>query len=66
MSNFRGHRLFAGRLFAGRLWGPPAVAGGVPPIWTQGGHATGNKRRRVAPGKRRRDTDDDVLLFLLR
>jgi hypothetical protein len=60
--NYRGKRLFAGRLFAGRLWGPPEVTEGVVlPAW-QGS----TRQRRLVPKRRRRDTDDDVLLFLLR
>jgi hypothetical protein len=57
IGQYRGKRLFAGRLFVGRLFGPAAVA---PP-------APGGAGRFYTPGrKRRRDKDDDVLLFLLR
>lgn len=60
--NYRGKRLFAGRLFAGRLWGPSSTGGAVEvPAWP------GPVRpRRLVPKRRRRDTDDDVLLFMLR
>lgn len=60
--NYRGKRLFVGRLFAGRLWGPPEVDSSVS-VWP----GSGVVRRKPAPKKRRRrDTDDDVLPFLLR
>lgn len=63
--NYRGKRLFAGRLFAGRLWGPPLDTD-LPTVWPgSGGHVSGRSKRRL-PTKRRRDTDDDVLMFLLR
>lgn len=59
MSQFRGKRLFAGRLFAGRLWGATTAA----PAPQGGARAYA---RRAAPKPQRRDTDDDVLMFLLR
>lgn len=62
-SNFRGKRLFAGRLFAGRLWG--GVTTSAPPSVGLGGYAVPGHRRNLAARKRRLDTDDDVLLFLL-
>lgn len=56
--NYRQKQLFRPKLFQAALFGPlrrPAAGGGV---------GTG---RSLAPArKRRRDTDDDVLLFLLR
>ena len=61
MSLYRGKRLFAGRLFAGRLWGPTDSVE-PPTVWP----GAGPVRRKAPAKKRRRDTDDDVLLFLLR
>lgn len=53
IGQYRGKRLFAGRLFAGRLFGPPES---VFFVWPQ----------PQPVKKKRKDTDDDVLLFLLR
>lgn len=57
MSQFRGKRLFGGRLFAGRLWGPPDSR--QPP-------SVMPARRPMRGKPKRRDNDDDVLMFLLR
>lgn len=57
MTQFKG-QLFRGRLFAGRLFrGPQETPQPVFP----GGPGVPQRRQ-----KRRRDRDDDVLLFLLR
>lgn len=58
MTQFRG-QLFRGRLFAGRLFRGPQEA--PQPVFPGG---PGVLQRRQKP--RRRDRDDDVLLFLLR
>jgi hypothetical protein len=62
VSLYRGKRLFAGRLFAGRLWGPTGSVEPPASVWP----GAGPVRRKPVVRKRRRDTDDDVLLFLLR
>jgi hypothetical protein len=61
--NYRGKRLFAGRLFAGKLWGPPEVVGDAPPVWTLGGASSGRARRNY--DQRRRLRQDEELLVLL-
>ena len=64
MTEFAG-RLFAGRLFAGRLFRAPAEVV-PPPQIEQGGRARGRHRSTVLAAPRtRRDTDDDVLIWLL-
>lgn len=58
MKQFEG-RLYGGRLFAGRLFrGPSQPRPDVMPY--------GSGKLRAPEKKRRRDRDDDVLLFILR
>jgi hypothetical protein len=54
IGNFRGKRLFAGRLFVGRLFGPtaPAFSGGA------------GFRRRVQMPRWPVDQEDDLLLLV--
>jgi hypothetical protein len=61
--NYRGHRLFAGRLFAGKLWGPPPAVGGVPPVYTLGG--SGHRHSRALKRRRQR-ADEELLVVLMR
>lgn len=56
MKQFEG-RLYSGRLFAGRLFRTPQRPDVIP---------YGSGKMRVPEKKRRRDRDDDVLLFILR
>ena len=51
---YRGKKLFAGRLFAGRLFGPPVRDQRGRGRWVEHGQ------------RRRKDNDDDVLIFILR
>ncbi len=56
---FRG-RLFQGKLFAGRLFRPERALEQPATVFP------GGAGRRQLPARKRRDRDDDVLLFLLR
>jgi hypothetical protein len=57
VKQFQG-RLYGGRLFAGRLFRAP-----IRPIDADSAYDSAPRKR---PKKRRRDRDDDVLMFLLR
>jgi hypothetical protein len=52
---FRGKRLFAGRLYAGRLFGPPASSAVLGP---------GSPMRPPPPPRRRRRRDEDALVMV--
>lgn len=61
MTQFKG-KLFGGRLFAGRLFRAPVVQD-RPDVIPYGSGRTIHPQKTA---RKRRDTDDDVLLFLLR
>lgn len=60
MTEFKG-RLFGGRLFAGRLFRSNAEPVLRPDVYPIGGTTVVPKRKVV----KRRDRDDDVLIWLL-